>query len=133
MSEAKLIHMGRIDASTPSPLYLSLRQLAPYRYVWFFIQHDNLEIETSLWGATIEEAIRLAYRYWKLDNFRTLHCGFIYNLPERDEHGTNALFHQMMNSYLSPSGVFFNEDIGCNCIVNNASLEARKIMKNYIK
>ena len=132
MSEHKLIHVARISAATPSPHYLFLKQIGDYHYVWVSLNADGHEIETSVWGATIEEAIRLAYRYWNLKNFSPVNCGFLYTLPERDEHGVNALFYQMVESYLSSSGIFFDKEKGHNCIVHHASQEARQIMKNYL-
>lgn len=125
--EAKLIHVGRIATTQHRPMYLLLRQLGGYHYAWFKKENKTNEIETQIWGPTIEEAIRLAHQHWKLDHFRTVNCGFRYTLPERDEHGTSALFYQMIASYSAMNGIYFDEEIGCNCIVYFASLEARKL------
>lgn len=125
---AKLIHIGRIEGTTPMPKYIFLRQMTPYHYAWFMWDNPN-ETETPVWGPTAEEAIRLAYKHWKIDNFRTVNCGFRYTLPERDEHGSNALFYQMIASYSSMNGIYFDEELGSNCIVHNASMEARKLWK----
>lgn len=127
--EAKIIHLGRIDRHQPEPIYLLLRLLSDYHYAWFKMDTEGSETETPVWGPTTEEAIRLARQYWKLDQFRTVNCGFRYTLPERDEHGSNALFYQMVASYSSMNGIYFDEEVGSNCIVYFASLEARKFWK----
>jgi len=58
-----------------------------------------------------------------------VNCGFRYTLPERDEHGYNALFHQMAASYATSNGVYFDEESGNNCFVNFASEEAKNLLK----
>ncbi len=128
-SDAKLIHLGCIQGHNPCPVYLTLRQIHDYHYAWFIKNNDKNEKETPVWGPTTEEAIRLAYRHWKIDNFRPVNCGYRYTLPERDEHGSPALFYQMIASYSSMNGIYFDEELGCNCIVHHASLEARQMWK----
>jgi hypothetical protein len=123
----KLIHVAEIHRHKEKKCYLFLRQLDLYRYVWFLALTQ--EIETPIWGATSEEAIAAAHKNWKQDFFRPLSCGFRYTLPERDEVGNHALFYQMIASYSSPNGVYFEEELGSNCIVQNASLEARNLWK----
>lgn len=105
-----------------------LRMVEPYRFVWFVG-----DAETSIVGGNPEEAILLARKFWAKDHFRTLNCGFRYTLPERDEHGVNALYSQMVASYASMNGVYFDPDLGCNCFVQNASNEARALMKQLQK
>ena len=119
MEQIPPIHVGKIGRRT-----LFLCKLESFQYAWFFE-----ETPTNVVSHNIEEAIRLAYRKWAPDGFRTLHCGFRYTLPERDEHGINALFYQMVASYRSPNGVYFDEELGGNCIVQFASLESRNLMK----
>ncbi len=101
---------------------------APYRFVWFL--RDK---ETPIVGGNSEEAILLARKQWGEDNFRTLNCGFRYTLPERDEHGVNALYSQMVSSYASMNGIYFDPDLSCNCFVQSASNEARSLMKQLAK
>ena len=130
MSESipKLIHAAQIKVQNQGSHYLFLRQLEPFRYIWFLEDLANgRETETSLWGGSAEDAILTARKAWALEYFRPLHCGFRYTLPERDEVGTNALFHQMVSSYASLSGIYFDEELSSNCIVQNASLEARHL------
>lgn len=124
---AKLIHIARILAPTPDKCSLLLRQNETYRFTWYEEQSDQTERETDVSANTIEEALRLAARRWKNDAFRTIICGFRYNLPERDEHGINALFHQMAASYSSMNGVYYDDELGNNCFVQNASIEALRI------
>jgi hypothetical protein len=123
----KLIHIARIQVQNQGCTYLFLRQLEPYRYVWFLEDTPGKETETPIWSGTAEEALLAAYKAWNLNEIRPVHCGFRYTLPERDEVGTNALFHQMVSSYSSMSGVYFDEEIGSNCIVQFASHEARDL------
>ena len=123
----KLIHVAMIWPRGQPCMYVLLRQLAPYHFVWFLEEKAGFEKETTAWGGTAQEALCVAYKVWKKDNIRTLNCGFRYTLPERDEVGTNALFHQMVSSYSSSSGIYFDEELGSNCIVQLASLEARHL------
>lgn len=92
-----------------------------FRFAWFLD-----EAPTGVEAPHVEEAIRLAVKKWKLN---LVNCGFRYMLPERDEHGINALFHQMGASYESMNGVYFEEELGYNCIVQNASDEARQLWR----
>lgn len=116
---SNLIHIAKIGQR-----YVFLRKLAPLHFAWFWWDGDS---ETPFdWTATsAEEALRLAQRQ---EEFRTVGCGFRYTLPERDEHGMNALFYQMVASYQSPNGIYFDDELGGNCIVQFASIEARKLM-----
>lgn len=113
----KLIHIGRIGRR-----YLFLRQ-ADKHFAWFEADGQETKVEAP----HVEEALRLAVRQWKDLGFRFVNCGFRYMLPERDEHGINALFHQMGAAYESMNGVYFEEELGYNCTVQNASDEARRL------
>jgi len=128
MHKPKLIHVACIYVQGKGKQYLFLRQIEPYHYIWFHEVSAKTENETTVWSATVEEAIISAYQVWKHQEIRTLHCGFRYTLPERDEVGTNALFHQMAASYASMNGIYFDEDLGSNCIVQFASIEARDLL-----
>lgn len=127
-NKSPLIHAARIRDSHGHKL-LFLRRLEPYRFIWFCETSPANEVETSVWGGTSEEALLAAYQLWKYDEFKPLHCGFRYTLPERDEVGTNALFCQMSASYQSMTGAYFDEEVGANCIVYLASQEARQLLK----
>lgn len=117
-----LIHIGIIGKE-----HLFLRKLDAHTYTWFEEKPDGTEKATSVSAPNIEEALRLAHREWKSKGFRTMRCGFRFTLPERDEHGLNALFFQMCASYNSMNGVYFDEELGSNCIVNNAPLETLRL------
>lgn len=121
----KLIHIAKIQKKG----LLYLRQIEPTRFCWTREMEPPLEKETEIWGGSVEEALLEGYKMWRNDEFHPLNCGFRYTLPERDEVGSNALFHQMVSSYSSMNGVYFDEELGSNCIVQNASLEARKLWK----
>jgi hypothetical protein len=127
-SPGKIIHAARTMQKN-AVCYLLLRQTGEQHFCWFEMHASLEETETTISAQTIEEALRLARQHWSLLAFRTVNCGFRYTLPERDEHGMNALFHQMAASYSSMNGVYFDPDMGNNCFVNFASDEARSLWK----
>ncbi len=129
LKRGKLIHLAQINVPKKGTRLLLLRKDDPVRYAWYEEYPSGMEQATSLFAPTAEEAIRQAYLNWKDHFFRTINCGFRYTLPERDEHGNNALFHQMVASYAAMNGIYFDEDLGHNCFVNFASDEAKKIWK----
>lgn len=124
-----LIHVGIIKITQPHS-WRFLRKVEPSKYVWFEENPKSEEIETPIAAQSVTEAIRLASAQWKEAYFQLLNCGFRYTLPERDEHGLNALFCQMVASYSSSNGVYFEEDLGHLCYVQNASIEAQKLWKH---
>lgn len=126
---SKLIHAATILSSN-GPQYLFLRQVSDHEFTWF-IEVDGQEQKTGVTFSHVEEAIRLANKKWMLENFTPLNCGFRYTLPERDEHGNNALFHQMVSSYSSMNGVYFDVDLGRLCIVQNAPSSTRALWKKW--
>lgn len=126
---SKLIHIAKVNLTKKGLRLLLLRKDDPIRYTWYEEYASGKEQETSVFAPTAEQAIRQAYLKWKDDVFRTINCGFRYSLPERDEHGNNALFHQMIASYSTMNGIYFDEELGHNCFVNFASDEAKKLWK----
>lgn len=122
-SPPKLIHTAKIFVTGGIWRYLFLRKIESNKFVWHE-EIDDTEKETEIWGLNIEEAIRLAVRHWKKDDFTFVNCGFRYTLPERDEHGLNAYFMQMVASYSSMNGIYYDEELGNNCYVQNASTES---------
>ena len=127
-----LIHVAEVHLRREGRKHLFLRRVEPQKYRWF-IEEEGGEKATLVEADTIEEAIRLGRREWKLYCFRFLNCGFRYSLPERDEHGMNALFHQMQASYGTSNGIYFDEEMGNNCFVNFASQEALTLWKQLQK
>jgi hypothetical protein len=124
----KLIHVAIVYMRPNGRYMLFLRRKEANLLVWYEENGNNEEKETSVRAQTIEEAIRLGRSHWKNHAFRTLTCGFRYTLPERDEHGMNALFYQMAASYSSSNGIYFDDELGHNCFVQAASLEARNLL-----
>jgi hypothetical protein len=122
----RIIHAAQILSSDGKYTYLFLRKTADFSFTWFEDQSQT-EKETLVTANTIEEALRLAAREWKKNSFRNVNCGFRYTLPERDEHGINALFHQMVSSYSSMNGIYYDDELGNNCFVQNASTQARDL------
>lgn len=126
----KLIHIAYIiDPKGGRKKRLLLRKTSEREFIWFEEHENNAEKATSISADNIELAIRAANQTWKNDLFTTLNCGFRYTLPERDEHGINALFHQMIASYGSMNGIYYDEELGNNCFVQNAPIEARELWK----
>lgn len=123
----KLYHVGRIVPPKSIARYVFLRKKDEFTFTWFEDKGSEPEQESPVSAVNVEEAMRLAFRYWKHDDFLPLICGFRYTLPERDEHGINAYFHQMVSSYSSMNGVYYDEELGNNCYVQNASIEARNL------
>jgi hypothetical protein len=117
----KLIHIAKIFTDGKHQL-LFLRKVSNDEFRWFESKNP-----TPVYAPTIEESLRLAVRHWKEKSYSTIICGFRYTLPERDEHGINALFHQMAASLSTSNGVYFDEELGNNCFVQNYSLEARDL------
>lgn len=127
-SHPKIIHIARIQSSEdPFPHYLFLRKQGDNLFVWY-----DSKAELALSGSTVQETLKMGRKTWHLNSFRMVNCGFRYTLPERDEHGCNALFYQMVESYRSYNGIYFDEELGHNCYVNFASQEALALMKNLI-
>jgi len=129
----KLIHIARIVGDDGQKRYLFLRKVESNRFTWFEEIKPGEEAQTDVSGPQIEEALRLAPRQWKKRFYTTLMCGFRYTLPERDEHGINALFHQMAASYSSMNGVYYDDELGNNCFVQNASNEALDLWQQLKK
>ncbi len=121
-----LVHIARIQPHGKEIVYLFLRKLADASYQWFEETAKGEEKGVPILASTAEEGLRLARRHWGKSDlaYRTVNCGFRYTLPERDEHGNNALFYQMAASNTSMNGVYFDPEVGHNCIVNFASKEA---------
>lgn len=127
----KLIHLAHIVTSKGKQRLL-LRMVEPRLFQWF-LEEGEQELVQEVSADTIEEAIRLAARQWKGDEFMPLNCGFRYTLPERDEHGINALFHQMGASLATPNGIYFDTELGNNCFVHNIPLASRDLWFGFKK
>jgi hypothetical protein len=111
-----------IAKSSEGRLYL--RKVEPKLFKWF-----QEETDTGIQSDLVTEAIRLAQEKWK--SFKLLNCGYVYTLPERDEHGNNALFSQMAKSLDSGNGIYFDEDLGHNCIVQQIPLETARLYRSF--
>lgn len=119
----KLVHIAKTDEGL-----LFLREEAPNNYAWF-----SKDEKTPVEAPTIPEAIRLAYKYYALDHFQPLLCGYKFTLPERDEHGNNALFQDMVQSLNSMNGIYFDDKLGYNCIVHQIPLASRELYEKLKK
>ena len=128
----KLIHVAKIQAPKKGLVYLFLREDPEKGYTWYH-EKEGKEEKTDISGNSPSLAIRAAYRQWADSSFQTLRCGRRFELPERDEHGCDALFYQMAASYSSSGGIYFDEKISQNCVINNASSEAIDLWKKLLK
>lgn len=127
----KLMHVAFILRPRAGKSTLFLRKEMEQKYTWFeeSVAQPGKETAIAITAQTTEECMRIAHRELRDFSFATLKCGFRYSLPERDEHGSNALFWQMAASYSSPGGVYFDEEVGHNCFVQNSSLQALKLWR----
>lgn len=125
----KLIHVGHYLGPNGRLVALYLRQEGN-RFRWYE-ERGGEEVALDLSAETATEAIRLAAERFVDDDWRPLECGMRFNQSERDEHGSNALFHQMVASYSSShiEGNYFDEDTGHDCTVDQASEEALALWK----
>ena len=119
---AKKWHAGRLQ--------LLALVLLGKNYEWIQAPLEDF-VKTDLRAHSIEEAIVLARKTWKEEGFFLVNCGYRYTLPERDEHGLEALFHQMAKSLASMTGVYQDEELGHLCLVQNVSLEARHLLDEF--
>lgn len=126
LAKPQLIHVAKIfEKGKWSYLYLHKEE---QQYTWF---KDGKP--TQVTSVNIEEAILNANRHWKMEKIAMLNCGFRYQQPERDEHGMNALFYQMVLGYSSSNGIYFDPILAGNFLVQFASQEALQLWKTLEK
>jgi len=128
-SSGKCLHIAEVQRPKEGKRLLLLREASPRLFCWHEELPDGKEQQLELSAPSVEEALRLAQKKLRPLSFRTIKCGFRYALPERDEHGMNALFHQMAASQEGFGGIYFDEEVGHNCFVQNASHEALELLK----
>ncbi|SCA63168.1 Uncharacterized protein SCG7109_AJ_00090 [Chlamydiales bacterium SCGC AG-110-M15] len=130
---SKIIHVGKLHLPKQrKSSYAILRETDEGELQWY-IENGTGENATDIKEKTVSEAIRSAKRRWRDAAFNPLHCGTRFELPERDEHGAKALFCQMVQSQRVNNGIYFDEQINQQCIVNNISTEAIALMKRWEK
>ncbi len=122
-----IIHIAEILPFKMDKQLLILKKCSHHEYEWYLLI-DGKENATNIKTETANQAIQLARKKWSLNSFRSIDCGKRFTLPERDEHGTPALYYQMKASYESLTGIYFDNDLGHNCIVKEASQEALDMM-----
>lgn len=126
----KLIHIAKYyPFHRKGRQFLYLRRQSPHYYVWMETEDHLTEHETEVCAPSLEEAFLEAQLTWKSQGYRTISCGFCYSLPERDEHGVNALFCQMVVSYSVFNGICHDAETGGSYFVEHASREALDIWK----
>lgn len=135
MEESKIgqiIDIAKLDVPFEGNKYLLLRRLEPKGFAWF-LDNDDSEVPTGIVRDSIALAFQEGFSKFKMNSFRPVLSGFRYMLPERDEHGERATFSEMCRSYASSNGIYFDEALGHNCYVQNASLEALNLFRNFKK
>lgn len=127
----RLIHVAKCFPPYKGWRFLFLReQKDSEEFRWFIESNPETEEPTQIAASSVEEALRLAHVYWRDQQFRCIRCGYRFTLPERDEIGTNALFHQMVRSYQSFNGLYVDEELGHPCIVREISQEAHRLWRS---
>lgn len=130
---SKIIHVGKVHLpKRRGSNYAILREISPKDFRWF-IEDKGQEKETGIKGESIPQAIHNAKKRWKDSAFNPMHCGIRFELPERDQHGTKALFYQMIQSQRHNNGVYFDIKLNQQCIVQNISNEALLLMSRWEK
>lgn len=124
----KLMHIATISTER-GRTELFLRQVDPKIYRWYRLDRTGNEIETAVASDTIEDSIRQAGVHWKLEHFSPMLCGYRFTLPERDEHGNNALFYQMASALQTMNGIYFDEELGHFCVIKQIPLVAKEYWK----
>ncbi len=126
----KLIHVASYYGPGGRQFLLLLREVNGL-YRWFVESQQENEEPTDLEAGRVHEAIRLAARHYRHDDFVSLHCGYRYDSEDRDEHGINALFHEMVASYSNASidGAYQNSDLSHQFFVKFAPDQALTLWK----
>lgn len=118
-----LIHIGKLSsADGANEELLFMRQVADDEYCWFREDRSGMERITEIMGSTPRKAVRSAQQFWGEKGFSSLYCGTRYSTIPQDEHGTPALFCQMVASYSANNtdGSYFDDLAGHECYVDFA-------------
>jgi hypothetical protein len=124
----KLIHVASIYSDEGVHTLLFLRKQDEERYRWTIEVNGHEEL-TDIEGPNPTEAIRLAARRYAHNTFEAMICGFRYDYEDRDEHGINALFHEMATSYGNATidGRYQDKELNHQFFVDFAPDEALKL------
>ena len=102
----KIIHKALVNNK-----WIDLVEIEPGQYGWF-----DGDLSLGLKASTIPLAFSMARK--NFSSFKPISAGYKYTLPERDEHGKEALYYEAVKSLESPNGVFFDEFAGHNAVVH---------------
>ncbi len=102
----KIIHKARVNNK-----WIDLVEIEPAKYGWY--EGDR---SLDLNAGSIPLAFSIARKAFP--DFLPIAAGYKYTLPERDEHGKEALYCEAVKSLESPNGVFFDEKAGHNVVVH---------------
>jgi hypothetical protein len=122
------------QSSAKEQTFLLFQEGSLYR--WHLLLNDNYHLlATTCSAMNIGRACHLARMQWGRYGFRTLRCGTLFTLPERDEIGSPALFHEMIQSLAVSNGVVTDPSRGHPYRVDQISEEAVRLykkIKNHI-
>lgn len=125
MTENKeLIHFATL--ADPKKLLLLFKEGEVFS--WKLLEGDQ-ETETPYRADSLEKALQMVQKPYQEQGISLLTSGYLFTLPERDEHGTPALFSEMKASLASMNGVFFDSRRGHLCIVHQIPSKAREFLK----
>ena len=102
----KIIHKALVNNK-----WIDLVEIEPGKYGWYEGEHS-----LDLNAASIPLAFVIARKAYP--DFNPIAAGYKYTLPERDEHGKEALYCEAVKSLESSNGVFFDEKAGHNVVVH---------------
>lgn len=97
--------------------WLTLHKEEDGLFRWYL---DNMP--TDIANTSAEASVKEARKRYREEHLKIHSCGNKFTLPERDEHGTPANFQEMVKSLRSMNGVFFDDQLGHNCIVREIPL-----------
>lgn len=133
----QIIHLGKIWGKELKQFFLKakwypavlLKNPEKEQFCWFVLDGQELH-NLSCCAESIGKACANARRDLALYQFKTINCGHIYDLMQRDEIGTPALFSQMIKSQASSNGKYFDTQRDQNVIIENISDEALEFLYN---
>lgn len=102
----KIIHKARVNNK-----WIDLVEIEPAKFGWY-----DGDRSLDLNATSIPLAFAKARKTFS--NFLPIAAGYKYTLPERDEHGKEALYCEAVKSLESSNGVFFDEKAGHNVVVH---------------
>lgn len=105
-----------------------LREETPGNFQWF-LHGKAVGVNCS----SLKDSLKSGFKSFKNDQFRPLHCGTKFSLPERDEHGEPAIFSELVRSLASSNGQYYDPLYGQNFIVKEYPTLMRDYALSFLK